>query len=173
MGDEETSVKVSEDLRPLELQDTANIHEARGYDQARGRWAAAVSSSLGPRYLGGGSVPRDSSVVTAAAAFSTAGTAPPAASAAPSLGNFLCSSIVSFDRVEHRDVPDAALDNLYHVRSDCVPQGLARVVDCDPWELRGYATGTLVANLCHTVVSLGDLIRQWAHDSPGVPLPQL
>jgi len=81
----------------------------------------------------------------------------------------LGNRIVSFDPVEHRDIPDAAFDQLDHVFSDRVPQGLARVVACDPCELRGYTTGTLMAALSHTVVSLGDSIAQWARDNAGVP----
>ena len=77
--------------------------------------------------------------------------------------------IVSFDPVEHRDIPDAAFDQLDHVTSDRVPQGLARVVACDPGELRGYTTRTLMAGLCHTVVSLGDSVAQWARDNAGLP----
>jgi len=85
----------------------------------------------------------------------------------------LGNRIVSFDPVEHRDIPDAAFDQLDHVPSDRVPQGLARVVACDPGELRGYMTGTLMAGLCHTVVSLGDSVAQWARDNPGVPPHQV
>ena len=44
---------------------------------------------------------------------------------------------------------------------------------CDPGELGGYTTGTLVTGLCPTVVSLGDSISQWARDHPGVPLRHL
>jgi len=80
---------------------------------------------------------------------------------------------VSFDPVEHRDVPDAAFVQLDHVPSDRVPQGLARVVACNPGELRGYTTGTLMAGLCDTVVSLGDSIGQWARDTPEVPPRQV
>jgi len=72
------------------------------------------------------------------------------------VGNSGGSHIVSFDPVEHREIPDIAFDQLDHIPSDRVPQGLARVVACDPGELRGYTTGTLVTGLCHTVVSLGD-----------------
>ena len=89
------------------------------------------------------------------------------------MGNSLGNRIVSFDPVEHRDIPDAAFDQLDHVPSDRVPQGLARVVACDPGELRGYTTGTLMAGLCHTVVSLGDSVAQWARDNPGVPPHQV
>jgi len=85
----------------------------------------------------------------------------------------LSRHIVSFDPVEHREIPDAAFDQLDHVPSDRVPQGLARVAACDPRELRGYTTGTLMAGLCHTVVSHGDPIGQWARDNPGVPPRQL
>jgi len=69
--------------------------------------------------------------------------------------------------VEHRDIRDVAFDQLDHILSDRVPQGLARVVAYDPLELRGYTTGTLVTGLWHTVVSLGDSIAQWARDHPG------
>jgi len=85
------------------------------------------------------------------------------------VGNSGGSLIISFDPVEHRDIPDVAFDELDHITSDRVPQGLARVVACDPGELRGYITGTLVTVLCHTVVSLGDSSAQWAHENPGVP----
>jgi len=74
----------------------------------------------------------------------------------------LGNRIVSFDPVEHRDIPDAAFDQLDHIPSDRVPQGLARVAACDPEELRVYTTGTLTACFCHTVVSLEELIAQWA-----------
>jgi len=89
------------------------------------------------------------------------------------VGNFLGNRIVSFDPVEHRDIPDAAFDQLDHVPSDRVLQGLARFVACDLEELRGYTTGTLMAGLCHTVVSLGDSIAQWALDNAGVPPHQV
>ena len=62
-----------------------------------------------------------------------------------------------------------AFDQLDHIPLDRVPQGLARVVACDPGELRGYTTGTLLTDFSHTAVSLGDLIAQWARDHPGVP----
>jgi len=75
--------------------------------------------------------------------------------------------------VEHRDIPDAAFDQLDHVSSDRVPQGLARVVACDPGELRGYTTGTLMAGLCHTTVSLGDSIALLARNNAGVPPQQV
>jgi len=88
--------------------------------------------------------------------------------AAPSVGNSGGSLIVSFDHVEHRDIPDVVFDQLEHIASDRVPQGLARAVACDPREFRGYTTGTLVTGLCHTVVSLGDSIAQCARDHPGV-----
>jgi len=107
--------------------------------------------------------------VTAAAGSSTAGPSPPAASTAPSPGNTRGSHIVAFDPVEHRDIPDAAFDQVNHVPSDLVPQALARVVACDPGELGGYTTGTFMAGLCHTEVSLGDAIGQWARKNPGVP----
>jgi len=71
--------------------------------------------------------------------------------------------------VEHRDIPDVAFDQLDHIPSDRVLQGLARIVACDPGELRGYTTGTLVAGLSHTVVSLGGSTAQWARDHPEVP----
>jgi len=58
---------------------------------------------------------------------------------------------------------------LDHVPSDLVPQGLARVVTCDAGELRGYSTGTLMAGLSYTDVSLGVSIAQWARDNAGIP----
>ena len=112
-------------------------------------------------------------MVTAAAGSSTAGPSQPAASASPSAVNSWGSHVVSVEPVEHRDIPDAAFDQLDHVPSDRVPQGLARVVACDPGELRGYTTGTLMAGLCHTVVSLTASIGQWARDGPGVPPRQV
>ena len=76
--------------------------------------------------------------MTAAAGSSTPGPPQPFVLAAPSAGNSSGSHIVSFDPVEHRDIPDAAFDQLDHVSSDRVPQGLARVVPCDQG-LSGYA----------------------------------
>jgi len=108
-------------------------------------------------------------VVTGTAGSSPLGPSLPAASAAPSVDNSGGSHIDSFDPVDHRDIPDVAFDQLDRIPSDRAPQGLARVVACDPGELRGYITGTLVAGLCHTVVSLGNSIAQWARDHPGVP----
>ena len=84
------------------------------------------------------------------------------------MGNSLGNHPGSFDPVEHRDIPDAAFDQLDHVPSDRVRQGWARVVACDPGELRSYTTATLMAGLCHIVVSLGDPIAQWVRDNPGV-----
>lgn len=70
--------------------------------------------------------------------------------------------------MEHRDIPAAAFNQLDHVPSDRVPQELARAAACDSRKLRGDTTGTLMAGLCHTVVSLGDVIGQWARENPGV-----
>jgi len=156
-------------LRPFDVPYTADILEARGYGPARGVCVAAVSAAHSPRYPGGGPEAPVSSVMTGAAGSSPPGSSPPVAPAAPSVGNSEDSHIVSFDHVEHRDIPNAAFDLLDHIPSDRVPQGLARMVACDPGEVRGNTTGTLVTGLCHTVVSLGDLIAQWARDHPGVP----
>jgi len=111
-------------------------------------------------------------MVTAAAGSSTAGLSPPAESAALSPCNSLGCHIVSFDPVQHRDIPDATFDQLDHMPSYRVSQGLAWVVACDPGELRGYTTGTLMGGLCDTVVILGDSSGQWARDNPAVPLRQ-
>jgi len=173
MDNNGTRVKVAEHLRPFDLPYIADILEARSDGDARGGWAAAVSSARSPRYPGGGTEPPASSAVTGAAGSSPAGPSSSAPPAAPSVGNSLGNRIVSSDPVEHRDIPDAAFDQLDHVPSDRVPQGLARVVSCDPGELRGYTTGTLMAGLCHTVVSLGDSIAQWARDNAGVPPHQV
>ena len=168
-----TCVKVAEDIRPFDLPYTAGILAARSYGDARGGWTAPVSTARSPRYPGGGTAPPASSEVTGAAGSSPASPSSSASPAAPSVSNSLGNRIVSFDPVEHRDIPDAAFDQLDHVPSDRVPQGLAHVVACDPGELRGYATGTLMACLCHTVVSLGESIAQWARDSAGVPPHQV
>jgi len=156
VDDDGTHAKVAEDLRPLELPYTADILEARGYGPARGGCAAAASAARSPRYPEGGTAPPATSVGIGAAGLSPPGPSPPAASAAPSGGHSGGSLIVSFDPVEHRDIPDVAFDQLDHIPSNRVPQGLARVVACDPGELRGYTTGTLVTGLSHTVVSHGD-----------------
>ena len=132
VGDVWSSVKFAEDLRPFDVPYTADILWARGYGHACGGWAATVSAAREAHYTGGGSLPPASSVVTAAAGSSTAGASPPAAPVAPSQGSSLGSHIVSFDHVEHRGVPEAALDHLDHVSSDRVPEGLARVSACDP-----------------------------------------
>ena len=173
VGDEGTRAKVAEDLRPFDLPYSADILEARGYGFPRGGWSAAVSAARGPRYPGGGTAPPASSVATAATGSSIPGPSQPVVLAPPSAGNSSGRHIVSFDPVEHRDIPDAAFDQLDHVPSDRVPQGLARVVACDPGELRGYTTGTLMAGLCHTVVSLGESIKQWARGNPRVPPRQV
>jgi len=106
--------------------------------------------------------------VPGAAGSSPAGPSSSAPSAAPSVGSSLGNHIVSFDPVEHRDIPHAAFAQLDHVPWDRVPQGSARVVACDPGELRSYTTGTLMAGLCHTMVSPGDSVAQWARDNHGV-----
>jgi len=165
--------KVAEDLRPFDLPDTADILAARSYGDTRGGWAAAVSTARSPRYPGGGSEPPASSAVTGAAGSSPAGPSSSAPATASSEGNSLGNRIVSFDPVEYRDIPDAAFDQVDQVPSDRVPQGLARVVACDPGELRGCTTGTLMAGLCHTVVSLGDSVAQWARDNAGIPPQQV
>ena len=157
----------------MDLLYTADILEARSYGDARGGWAAADSTACSPRYPGGGTEPPASSAVTGAAGSSPAGPSSSTPPAAPSVGNSLGNPIVLFDPVEHRDIPEAAFDQLDHVPWDRVPQGLARVVACDPGELRGYTTGTLMAGLCHTVVSLGDSVAQWARDNPRVPPHQV
>jgi len=169
VDDDGTRAKVARDLRPFDLPYTAGILEARGYGPARGVWAAAVSAARSPRYSEGGIEPPDSSVVTGAAESSPSGPSPLAASAAPSLGLSGGSLIVSLDPVEHREIPDAAFDQLDHILSDRVPQKLARVVACYFGELRGYTTRTLMTGICHTVVFLGDSIALWARDHPGVP----
>jgi len=134
---------------------TADILEARGYGSAREDWAAAVSATRSQRYPGGGIQPPASSVVTSTAGSSSPGPSSPAASAAPSVGNSGDSVIVSSDPVEHHDIPYVAFDQLDHIPSDRVPQKLARVVACDPGELRGYTTATLVTGLCHSGAYLG------------------
>jgi len=173
MEDNEACAKVAEDLRPFDLPYTADILAARRYGDARGGWAAAVSTARSPRHPGGGTEPPASSAVTGAAGSCPAGPSSSALPAAPSVGSSLGNGIVSFDPVEQRDIRDAAFDQLDHVPSDRVPQGLARVVACDPGELCGYTTGTLMAGLCHTVVSLGDSIAQWARENAGVPPQQV
>ena len=166
VDDDGTHAKAAEDPRPFDLPYTADILDARGYGPARGGLAAAVSAARSPRYPGGGTAPPATSVVTGAAGLSPSDPSPPAASDAPSAGNSGGSLIVTFDPVEHRDIPDVAFDQLDHIPSDRVSQGLARVVAYDPGELRGYTTGTLVAGLSHTVVSLGDSIAQCAPRPP-------
>jgi len=173
MDNNGTCVKLAEDLRPFDVPYTADILAARSSGDARGGWAAAVSTARSPRYPGGGTEPPASSAVTGGAGSPPAGPSSSAPPAAPSVGNTLGNCIVSFDPVEHRDIPDAAFDQLDHVPSDLAPRGLARVVAYDPGELRGYTTGTLMAGLCHTVVSLGDSIAQWALDNAGVPPHQV
>ena len=163
--------KVAEDLRPFDLPYTADILAARSYGDTRGSWAAAVSTACSACYPGGWTEPPASSAVTGAAGSSPAGPSSSAPATAPSVGNSLGNRFVSFDPVEHRDIPDAAFDQLDHVPSDGVPQGLARVVACALGELRGYTTGTFMASVCHTVVSLGDSVAQWARDKAGI-LPQ-
>jgi len=121
---------------------TADILEARDYDRARGGWAAAISAARSPRYPAGGTEPPASSVVTGAAGSSPPGSSPSAVSAAPSVRNSGGILIVSFDLMEHRDIPDVAFDRLDRTPSDCVPQGLSRVVAFDPGEFRGTARGS-------------------------------
>jgi len=128
MENHEACAKVAEDLRPFDLPYTADILAARSYGDNRGGWAAAVSTARSPRYPGGGTEPPASSAVTGAAGSSPAGPSSSALAAALSVGNSLGNRIVSFDPVEHRDIPDAAFDQVYRVLSDRVPQGWARVV---------------------------------------------
>jgi len=173
MENNEACAKVAEYLRPFDLPYTTDILAACSDGDARGGWAAAVPTARGPHYSGGGTEPPASSAVTGAAGASPAGPSSCAPPAAPSVGNSLGNRIVEFDPVEHRDIPDAAFDQSDHVPSDPVPQGLARVVACDPGELRGYTTGTLMAGLCHTIVPLGDSIAQRARINPGVPSQQV
>jgi len=111
--------------------------------------------------------------VTGAAGSSPAGLSSSTPATAPSVGNSFGNRIVLFNPVEHQDMPDAAFDQQDHVLSDRVPQGLTRVVACDPGKLRGYTTGTLMAGVCHTVVSLGDSVAQWARDNAGIPPQQV
>jgi len=164
---------VSEDLHLFDCLYTADILGARGYGHARGSWAAAAWAARGPRSPGDGSTPPSSSVLTTAAGTSTAGPSPPSVSPASSPGNCRGSQIVEFDPVEQCDIPDAAFNQLDHVPSDRLPQGLARGVACDIWELRGYTTGTLMAGLCQNIVSPSEAISKWARDNPGVPPRQV
>jgi len=77
--------------------------------------------------------------------------------------------IVAFDPVDHRDVPDTALDILDATPVKRIPRALARIVACDPEDLSGYTMGVLVGALCHTLVSVGEGVAQWARDpSTGV-----
>ena len=142
MENREASAKVAEDLRPLDLLYTADILAARSYGDARGGWAAAVSTARSNCYPGVETKPPASSAVPGAEESSPAGPSSSAPAAALSVGSSLGTRIVSVDPVEHRDIPDPAFDQLVHVPSDRVPQGLARIVACDPGELRGYTTGT-------------------------------
>jgi len=113
-------VKVSEDLRPFDLPHTADILEARCYGDARAGWNPAVPTAQSPRYPGGGTEPPVSSAVTGAAGSSPAGPSSSSLRAAPSVSNSWGNGIVSFDPVEHCDIPDAAFDQLDHVPSDRV-----------------------------------------------------
>jgi len=110
-------VKVSENLRPFDLPHTAEILEARCYGDARAGWTPAVPTAQSPRYPGGGTEPPVSSAVTGAAGSSPAGPSSSSLRAAPSMGSSLGNRIVSFDPVEHRDITDAAFDQLDHVPS--------------------------------------------------------
>jgi len=112
VDDDGTRANVAEDLHFFYWPYTADILEARGYVPARGGWAAAVSAACRPRYPGGGTEPPASSVVTGAAESSPSGPSPPAASAAPSVSNSGGSLTVSFDPVEHRDIPDVVFDQI-------------------------------------------------------------
>ena len=76
-----TRLKVAENLRPFDRPYTADIIEARSYGDARGGWAAAVSTAQSPRYPGGGTEPPASSAVTGAAGSSPEG---PSSSVSPS-----------------------------------------------------------------------------------------
>jgi len=162
-------VKVAEDLRSFDLPYTADILVARSYGDTQAGWATPILTVRSPRYPGGGTEPPASSAVTGATESSPTGPSSSVPPAASSVGNSLRNHIVSFDPVEHRDMPDAAFDQLDHVPSDRVLQGSARIVACDPGELRGYTTRTLMAGLCRTMISLGDSIAQWARENPGVP----
>jgi len=118
MENHEACAKVAEDLRPFDLPFTADVLAARRCGDTRGGWAAAVSTARSPRYPGGGTEPPASSVVTGAAGSSPAGPSSSATATALSVGNSLGNRIVSLDPVEHREIPDAAFDQLDHVPSD-------------------------------------------------------
>jgi len=128
MENHEACAKVAEDLRPFDLSYTADILAARSNGDARGGWAAAVSTARSPRYPGGGTEPPASSAVTGTAGSSLSGPSSSAPAAAPSVGNSFGTRIDSFDPVEHQDIPDAAFDQLDHVPLDRLPQVLARIV---------------------------------------------
>jgi len=94
MENNEACAKVAEELRPFDLPYTADILAARSYGDARGGWAASVSTARSPRYPGGGTEPPAFSAVTGAARSSPEGPSPSAPPAAPSVGTSLGHRIV-------------------------------------------------------------------------------
>jgi len=42
------------------------------------------------------------------------------------------------------------------------------MVESDTEELRGFTTGTHLTGLAHTMVTLGNIVAQWARNTPGV-----
>jgi len=160
--------QVSEDMRPFDVPYSEDLHVARGYGPADGGWANAVAAAPLPRYPGGGPSPPESAVTAREHVGSSAGPSHPRASTPASPPHYAGARIGSYDPVDHRDVSDASFIGLDHVPANRVPQGLARMLACDPEEMRGFETGTLLAEIAQTVVSLGDIVAQWARDPPGV-----
>jgi len=159
--------KVSKDLAPFELPYSAYVLAARTCAGARGGWAGAVAVARLPRYPGGGSTPPAAGALAAAAPAAAAPAAAAPAVAAPDQAHRAprdVPRIVVFDLVDHRDVPDAALDILDSTPAERVPNALARIVACDPENLRGPSTRMLITSLCHTLVSIGESVAQWAHE---------
>jgi len=153
--------KVAEDLALFELPYSAHVLAARTCAADPGGWAGAAAAAHLPRYPGGGSTPP---AAAAPAAVAPAAAAPERAPEKAPTPPRDVPRIVSFDPVNHLDVPDAALDILDSTPAARVPHAMARIVACDPEDLSGTTTGVLIASLCHTLVSVGESVVQWAHE---------
>ena len=160
--------QVSEDMRPFDVPYSEDLHVARAYGPAHGGWANAVAAARLPRYPGRGPSPPESAVTAREQVGPSAGPSHPRASTPASPPHYAGARIGPYDPVDHRDVSDDSFIGLYHVPANRVPQGLARMSACDPEEMRGFEMGTLSAEIAQTVVCLGDIVAQWARDTPGV-----
>jgi len=155
-------------LRPVDLPYSEDIRVPRGYGLARGGWENAVAAARLPRYPGGGPFPLESAVTA------TSRWAPRLVR--PILGR-LCRrppptssghvSCLTTPRTTATCRKSLSTASTMSPPTGCL-KGWPLMVACDPEELCGFTTGTILAGFTHTVMSLCDTVTRLARNTHGV-----